>query len=164
MIYHGSNIAVESPKLVPQLRTLDFGPGFYTTTNKQQAIDFAGKVMRRGIGNTQVVSVYDFDEAEAEKTLRFLRFSLPDELWLDFVHQNRGGTYGGEKHDVVVGPVANDDVFTTLQLYETGVLNKQQTLDTLKIKKLFIKLVFKSENAILYLNYQYSFDPCEAHK
>jgi hypothetical protein len=33
-MYHGSNVAVERPKLVPQTRFLDFGKGFYTTENK----------------------------------------------------------------------------------------------------------------------------------
>ena len=34
IIYHGSNLVVETPKLVVQNRFLDFGYGFYTTTNK----------------------------------------------------------------------------------------------------------------------------------
>ncbi len=43
-IYHGSNMIVEHPALVPQNRFLDFGYGFYTTTNPVQARSFAGKV------------------------------------------------------------------------------------------------------------------------
>ena len=46
-VYHGSNVIVEKPKLIPQNRYLDFGFGFYTTTNKAQAIGFADKVTRR---------------------------------------------------------------------------------------------------------------------
>ena len=33
ILYHGSNVIVEHPKLVKQNRFLDFGFGFYTTTN-----------------------------------------------------------------------------------------------------------------------------------
>ena len=33
-VYHGSNVIVEKPKLIPQNRYLDFGFGFYTTTNR----------------------------------------------------------------------------------------------------------------------------------
>ena len=33
ILYHGSNMIVENPKLIEQNRFLDFGYGFYTTTN-----------------------------------------------------------------------------------------------------------------------------------
>ena len=38
IVYHGSNMIVDQPRLVHQNRTLDFGYGFYTTTNQNQAI------------------------------------------------------------------------------------------------------------------------------
>ena len=47
ILYHGSNMAVEKPKLITQNRFLDFGFGFYTTLNQAQAISFADKVVRR---------------------------------------------------------------------------------------------------------------------
>lgn len=37
LLYLGSNVVVENPILVRQNRTLHFGCGFYTTTNKVQA-------------------------------------------------------------------------------------------------------------------------------
>ena len=43
IVYHGSNMIVDQPRLVHQNRTLDFGYGFYTTTNQNQAVNFAGK-------------------------------------------------------------------------------------------------------------------------
>jgi hypothetical protein len=33
-LYHGSDQIIEIPELRPSIRTLDFGQGFYTTTNK----------------------------------------------------------------------------------------------------------------------------------
>ena len=47
ILYHGSNVIVEHPKLVKQNRFLDFGFGFYTTTNRKQAENFALKVAER---------------------------------------------------------------------------------------------------------------------
>ena len=44
ILYHGSNVIVETPILVQQTRALDFGCGFYTTTNKTQAEAFAKRV------------------------------------------------------------------------------------------------------------------------
>lgn len=46
ILYHGSNVIVSEPKLIEQNRFLDFGFGFYTTTNKTQAIGFADKVTK----------------------------------------------------------------------------------------------------------------------
>ena len=55
IVYHGSNVAVPEPRLVAQNRFLDFGYGFYTTTNRAQAISFADKVTkRRGSGQRTV--------------------------------------------------------------------------------------------------------------
>ena len=33
LVYHGSNVSVEKPKLIIPNRTLDYGNGFYTTVN-----------------------------------------------------------------------------------------------------------------------------------
>lgn len=41
LLYHGSNIIVEKPKMIQSNRFLDFGTGFYTTTNYKQALNFA---------------------------------------------------------------------------------------------------------------------------
>ena len=46
-LYHGSNIAVEEPRLVEQRRGLDFGTGFYLTTNESQAARFSEIVVKR---------------------------------------------------------------------------------------------------------------------
>jgi hypothetical protein len=158
-LYHGSNIVVERPDLTHSRITLDFGAGFYSTTNREQAVNFAQKVMVRKEPKTQWVTVYEFDLRTAASVLNSMRFSAPDKAWLDFVFQNRRGIYNGLPYDLVIGPVANDDVFTTFQLYESGVLSEDQTLEALKIKKLFDQFVLKNEKALAFLKYKDSFDP-----
>lgn len=153
ILYHGSNLAVSTPKLVPQNRFLDFGYGFYTTTNKTQAIGFADKVTKRRREGTPTVSIYAIDEGEAFAKCSVLRFDTPDEAWLDFVSQNRAGNYAGEAYDFIYGPVANDDVYTTFTLYSAGVLSKEQTIEALKIKKLYNQLVLTSEKALAFLKF-----------
>ncbi|MDR2580367.1 MAG: DUF3990 domain-containing protein [Fibromonadaceae bacterium] len=40
-LYHGSIVEVRNPKIMAsKSRGLDFGNGFYTTTNKEQALTF----------------------------------------------------------------------------------------------------------------------------
>lgn len=148
ILYHGSNLTVEQPRLVQQNRFLDFGPGFYTTTNLAQANDFALKVTGRRKLGTATVNVYMIDEDEAFAKCKLLRFDGPDGLWLDFITENRNGIYQGPGYDLVYGPVANDDVYRTLTLYMTGVLSRGQALEALRIRKLFNQLVFATEHAL----------------
>jgi len=161
ILYHGSNVTVESPNLTLSRKNLDFGSGFYTTVYKEQAIDFSRKVMIRKNSKNQSVSIYDFDIEKAESILDILRFPAPNELWLDFVHQNRRNIYTGKLYDLIIGPVANDDVFATLIVYEQGILNTEQTLIALKVKELYNQYVFKTQKALSFLKYINSFKPEE---
>ncbi len=145
ILYHGSNVIVVEPKLIEQNRFLDFGFGFYTTTNKMQAIGFADKVTKRRKEGERVVSIYEIDEVRSFAECSVLRFDSANEAWLDFVSENRSGNYTGESYDFIFGPVANDDVYTTFTLYSAGVLTKEQTLEALKIKDLYNQLVLSSE-------------------
>lgn len=143
----------DAPKLIQQNRFLDFGFGFYTTTNKIQAASFADKVTKRRRSGQRAVSIYEIDETVAFSECSILRFAEPNEAWLDFVSDNRSGNYEGESYDFIFGPVANDDVYRTFTLYTAGVLTKEQTLDQLKIKKLYNQLVLTSEKALSYLHF-----------
>ena len=100
ILYHGSNLIIPRPRLVPQNRYLDFGYGFYTTTNRAQAISFADKVTRRRREGTPSVSIYELEEA-AFSTCQVLRFSDADVSWLDYVSDNRSGAYTGPQHDII---------------------------------------------------------------
>ena len=153
ILYHGSNVVVDKPALIPQNRYLDFGFGFYTTTNQQQAIGFADKVTKRRKDGCKTVSTYEIDENKAFAECSVLRFDEPNEAWLDFVSANRSGSYTGANYDFIYGPVANDDVYTTFTLYSAGVLTKEQTLEALKIKKLYNQLVLTTDKAISYLTF-----------
>lgn len=152
-LYHGSNVVVSKPKLVQQNRFLDFGFGFYLTTNKTQAIGFADKVYKRRKTGSRIVNIYEFDEAKAFAACSVLKFDTADESWLDFVSDNRSGNYDGEIFDIILGPVANDDVYTSLNLYTASIFSKEQTLKALKIKKLYNQLVLTSEKALGYLKF-----------
>lgn len=153
ILYHGSNVVVSEPRLIQQNRFLDFGFGFYTTTNKIQAISFADKVTKRRRSGEKAVSIYEINEEVAFAECSVLRFDSPDEAWLDFVSDNRSGNYEGDSYDFIFGPVANDDVYRTFTLYTAGLLTKEQTLEQLKIKKLYNQLVLATEKALSYLHF-----------
>jgi hypothetical protein len=158
-LYHGSYKAVETPDLSLSRKNLDFGAGFYTTVNRDQAVDFARKVAIRKGQTNSFVSIYTFDLDVNEPRLNVLRFQAPEKLWLDFVHHNRHGTYTGGNYDLIIGPVANDDVFATLLVYEQGILNVEQTLEALKVKNLYSQFVFKTNKALAFLRFAGAFSP-----
>lgn len=153
VLYHGSNVIVREPRLIRQNRYLDFGFGFYTTTNQAQAVSFADKVTKRRKEGKAVVSIYEIDENKAFEACSILRFDAPDEAWLDFVSDNRSGNYEGQAYDFIFGPVANDDVYRTFTLYTAGIFTKEQTLEALKVKKLYNQLVLTTEKALSYLRF-----------
>ena len=98
--------------------------------------------------------MYSVDEAAAFKECSLLRLNSPDEAWLEYVSANRQGTYNGKHYDMIYGAVANDDVYRTITLYMTGILDKKQALEALKIKKLFNQLVFATEMSLRYLHFE----------
>jgi hypothetical protein len=55
--------------------------------------------------------------------------------------------------DLVIGPVANDTVFNVIDLYIDGILDKDETIKRLKIRKLFDQWTFCTEKAISFLKF-----------
>lgn len=150
-LYHASNVEVKMPMLVESNRMLDFGPGFYTTTNREQAVRFAKSVVAKR-GGTPMINTYEFDETAFSECL-VRRFESPSEDWLDFVAANRSGQYFGVRYDLIMGPVANDDVYTTIGLYMRGFISKEATISGLMVKKLYDQLVFATPRTFRYLKH-----------
>jgi len=146
-VYHGTNIVIEQPKIINRFKTLDFGEGFYTTENENQAKGFAVKVCeRRSPMLYPVVNCYEFNEDF--NNFSVLKFDAPNEEWLDFVVERRKGIVLNKKYDLIIGPVANDDVFGTIILYETGQLDKKSAIKKFKVKKLYNQVVFCNESVL----------------
>jgi len=157
-LYHGSDQIIKTPELRSSTRTLDFGAGFYTTTNKEQAVNFAVKVYTRSIreGNTprgKFISVYEADYESMKQELDILYFKTADETWLDFVMANRRNTYNGKKYDIIYGPVANDTIYRTIIAFEDGILSAADTIARLKVSQLFDQMTFVSEYSLPFLKY-----------
>jgi len=157
-LYHGGSVAVPSPLPVSpeKNRPLDFGSGFYTTTSLEQARRWikirAEQDKSFGKG---VVSEYEIDDAALSRSgLKICRFSSGDlHPWFDFVMANRHTRGFSHDFDVVIGPVANDKVFTTLTLFEAGVLDKVQTILQLKTYVLWDQYLFHAVEALKHLKY-----------
>ena len=153
IIYHGSTVIVKQPAILQSERMVDFGAGFYTTSNKEQALVWAQLVAVRREITAQVLSIYEFDLENAEKELAIVRFTEPDEVWLDFVCANRMGRDIPKAYDMVFGPVANDRVYTVVQYYENGVYDKDEAIKRLKVDKLYDQILFHTEKSLKYCRF-----------
>ena len=150
-LYHASNLEVRHPTLVESNRMLDFGSGFYTTTNREQAVRFAKSVVVKR-GGSPVLNTYEFDETGFEACL-LRKFDGATAAWLDFVAENRAGKYVGVKYDLIFGPVANDNVYSTVLLYLRGFMSREATIAELKVHKLCDQLVFATPQAFRFLKF-----------
>ncbi|MDR2615925.1 MAG: DUF3990 domain-containing protein [Oscillospiraceae bacterium] len=154
LIYHGSDVVVKRPQILESERLLDFGKGFYTTSNIEQATSWAEKVKDRRNSSAIYISVFEFDEVAAQRELKIIRFNNADSAWLSFVTANRTGSTPIKPYDIAWGPVANDQVYAAVRLYETGWLNETETLARLKIKRLYDQILFHTEVSLKYCVYR----------
>ena len=161
ILYHGSNVKVDMPRLLGQTRGLDFGAGFYLTSKKEQAVSFSKSVCRRAKSGIPFVSVYEFDESVAEQELEILRFTQADEDWLDFVKQNRLKSYNKKQYDIIIGPVADDAVLPTIQAFIIGQFTADAALAALKTSRLFDQYCLATDKAIALLKFVECFTPQE---
>ena len=146
-LYHGSTLAVRKPSLRPGRTNADFGKGFYTTRNPEQAERWAHIKQEREDASRAVVSVYEFDESILDnQDLNIRRFTGADEPWLYFVTDCRKSH--PHAYDLVQGPVANDKVFTTVNLFESGVLSAEAAILQLKAYKTYDQLSFHTARVI----------------
>lgn len=151
-LYHGSTVAVRKPSLRPGRPNADFGKGFYTTSNLEQAVRWAHIKQEREEAERAVVSIYEFDESLLENPDLIIRqFTGADEPWLYFVTDCRKSR--PHKFDLVQGPVANDKVFTTVNLFESGVLSAEAAILQLKAYKTYDQLSFHTDRVIKTLNF-----------
>ncbi len=152
IVYHGSDTIVDSPRILEANRPLDFGGGFYVTSNKEQARRWAIKVAYRNATHHSCINRYEFDEEKAVKELKVIRFQHADEVWLDFICANRQGLYTGD-YDIVIGPVADDNVYRVVVEYENGDTDKESALKRLKTETLCDQILFHTERSLDYLRY-----------
>jgi len=157
-LYHGSTEIIQAPIILEQQRFLDFGKGFYLTSSKEQAIRWAHiKSKRIGRLDLAVVNVYKTETDPANiSELNVRVFNSASEEWLDFILKNRNGNES-HSYDLIKGPVANDTLYRTLALFESGILTKKETIVRLKTHKLFDQISFHSSRALKHLRFEMAF-------
>ena len=153
LLYHGSNIPVEKPEILELSRPLDFGAGFYLTSDLNQARRWASRTAKRRKNGAPTITVFEVD-ISFPGDLKVLQFDEPDEAWFDFVLANRTSKPFASDFDLVIGPVANDQTILTFDLYLEGLLTKSAALADLLPQRLTDQYAFRTQAALAWLKFR----------
>lgn len=159
-LYHGSNVMIENVDFSRCRPFKDFGKGFYLTDIYAQAEKMAKRVSRI-YGGAPYVTEFDFDENALKDTALNVRiFDAPTKEWAIFVINNRNRLFDnikdGEcnqdnKYDLVIGPVANDDLALLFRQFSGGLIDEEILVRAMQYKKLTSQFSFHSDIALRYL-------------
>lgn len=145
LVYHGSTEIIKEPDVNHSYRLLDFGQGFYVTTVKEQAEKWA-KRKANMFDKTPIVNVYQMNEDT--KNLKYLDFADDMNTWIDFVCKCRDGEKDYLKYDLITGKVANDKVFRVVDMYHSGIWDKERALKEMKAYPTYDQTAFITQKSI----------------
>lgn len=153
VLFHGGSHIIPNPEIREPKRSLDFGKGFYLTTSREQAERWVRNRLISAAAEGYV-NTYLFDPGEVDGVLKTKIFDTADEEWVDFVLANRMQEGYTHDYDIVVGPVADDRVYTQFSLFEQKIISKETLIRELKTYRLVDQYLFHTDRALPYLKYQ----------
>lgn len=144
-IFHGTTSKFSAIDLSVSRNKLDFGKGFYTTTLRQQAHEWAIRKARYEECDTFFVYQYAFAKKDDVKIKIFENCS---EEWLDMIVRCRTSPVIAHDYDIVFGPVADDSTMHTIQSYINGSISKTNALQKLTYAKVNNQMSFHTDKAV----------------
>ena len=158
ILYHGSNVDIQNISLSACRPYKDFGRGFYLTDIPEQAERMAKRVARI-YGGEPVLNIYEIDDSFVDSSsLRIKNFGEEtSEDWARFVMNNRNRGFENysdplcnfdSKYDIVIGPVADDNMAMLFRQYEEKVIDFDTLLKGMIYKKTSSQYSFHTPAAI----------------
>ena len=158
ILYHGTNLDIASINLNMCRPYKDFGKGFYLTLLEEQARKMAYRVSKV-YGGRPVINIYEVDDnLLSNKELSIKNFGTEiTEEWAAFVMNNRNRNFTDFenalcnfdfKYDIVMGPIANDDLAMLFREYSKHAINLDVLLKELSYKEATNQVSFHTERAI----------------
>lgn len=141
-VYHGGYSIITKPEIKSSANNKDFGQGFYCTELKTQAERWPLRFQ------TPIVSVFEYAE---QSGLDVLTFDEMTDAWLDFIANCRSGK--PHSHDIVIGAMANDQVWNYVADFISGILTREQFWVLAKFKHPTHQIAFCSSRAVNCLHF-----------
>ena len=165
IVYHGSDHIVETPLYNGSKRTNDYGYGFYTTENKELAMEWACSDNRDGFAN-----VYELNTDGLEiLNLNDPQYSILN--WLAILSKYRSYWQSGSVaeeakdylqknffvdpsgYDIVIGYRADDSYFSFAQDFVSGAISFRKLSEAMRLGKLGEQVVLKSEKSFSHIRF-----------
>lgn len=154
-LHHGSYVRIDQIDLSKSKVGKDFGKGFYLNPDYEQALLWAESRVRTLQEGEPIVTSYEFDIDKAiHAGLKVKIFEDYTEEWAEFVVDNRRNLSDNPsgKYDIVIGPIANDNVGRQIQLYMQGYWTIAQLIERIKYNvKKSTQYFFGSEESLTFL-------------
>lgn len=147
LVYHGSNVIVETPQILENGFYKDFGYGFYCTNMEKQAKRWALTKRKNHIVNKYIYT--------GNQELNIKRFTKMTEEWLRFIVDCRRG----KKHnyDIVEGAMADDTIWDYVEDYVAGRISEAAFWELVKFKYPTHQIVFCTKAALQSLKFEGSY-------
>ena len=142
-LYHASSVIIENPDVNHSRLKLDFGKGFYLTSLYEQARKYSFRFITRN--QRAFINEYVLDDDLSDFKVK--TFTSYNEEWLDYVGNCRKGIID-RTFDLVEGGIANDKVFNTIDLYFSGLMNKEDALGRLAFEHPNHQICILNQNLI----------------
>ena len=146
IVYHGSIEPVEHPDIEHSFRNLDFGRGFYVTSVQKQAERWAKR--KANLKDVAAGIISEYEMSLDPDTLHILDFGDDMDAWIDFVCKCRDGEDLYQQYDIIIGKVANDQVYRVVDMYRRGIWEKERALKEMRVYDTCDQIAFISQRAI----------------
>lgn len=147
-LFHGSDAVIQKPDLTVGRENVDFGRGFYLSA------DFTASAKWACRRTNAVCNNYELNLSG----LRIYEFAL-DKTWLDFVVCHRevetptGKLAEIAQYDVLIGAIADDRLYQTLEMYVDGFVAADKAVEIMNCMDYGTQIVLKTEKAVNQLNH-----------
>ncbi len=137
---------VQNSDILHSFRPLDLRKGFYVTKIKEQAERWARRKMDICGTGKEIVTIYEMGEDFTGLSMKCFDDDLTE--WIDFVCRCRDEKEDYLKYDLIRGKVANDKVFRVVDMYHSGIWDKERALKEIKVYPDYDQIAFVSQKAI----------------
>lgn len=145
IVYHGSCGIINKPDVLHSYRNLDFGKGFYVTSILEQAKRWARRKADI-VGGKAIVNQYRMIEDSRGFNVKTFSYDLVE--WIDFVCDCRDGKTIYKQYDIIIGKVANDKVFRVVDMYKSGIWDRERAIKEIRVYDNYDQIAFISQRAI----------------
>jgi len=160
IVYHGSDHIIETPLYNGSKRTNDYGYGFYTTENKELAMEWACSDNRDGFANiyelnTDGLHILNLNDSQytilnwlavLTKYRSYWQSGSVAEEAKNYLQKNFFVDPSG--YDIVIGYRADDSYFSFAQDFVSGAISLRKLSEAMRLGKLGEQVVLKSKKSI----------------